>query len=382
MAVALADSVFLSVGPGEARPRVLAFLLLSFAPFIVVGRFIGPFIDGIRGGQRTVIFGVALMRAVCMIGMVTTIKSFSVFPVAFAALVLSKTYAISKSAVVPLIEPDDERLVEMNSRLGKIANLTGIVVGIPCYLLQMLSTSFVLYAGAVVFCLAAFQAWHLPRLHTVPAADARAEYDELHSAVVTHAANTMRFLRGASGFMGFHLAFWLRGEVAGTAWFAASLALGTLATLAANFAAPALRRRVRNDTMLMLSLVAVALAGIAAGLSGIFVTGILLTAVVNAAAALGRVAFEATVQGGAPDAEKGSAFARFETHNQLAWVAGGLVPVVLRLSGPAGSWCVGLLGAAGLAILLRDRRATASRAGRATARVPRPRSGSGDSPAT
>ena len=33
MAVALADSLFLSITPGEARGRVLLFLAVSFAPF-------------------------------------------------------------------------------------------------------------------------------------------------------------------------------------------------------------------------------------------------------------------------------------------------------------------------------------------------------------
>jgi hypothetical protein len=33
MAVALADSMFLSIKPDDARPKVILFLLLSFAPF-------------------------------------------------------------------------------------------------------------------------------------------------------------------------------------------------------------------------------------------------------------------------------------------------------------------------------------------------------------
>ena len=365
MAVALADSMFLSIGPNEARPRIFFFLLFSFAPFVLVARFIGPFINGIRGGQRTVMFGVALMRAVLMVGMVTSIKSFAVFPLAFGALVLSKTYSISKSAMVPLVERDEEKLVEANSRLAKVGGIIGFVIGVPAFVLQSISTTFTLYTGALVFLFAAWQAWHLPRTHGTPAEDQDLEYEELHSHRLLQAANTMRFLRAAVGFMFFHLAFWLRTEIAGTAWFAFAVGLGNLSILAANWAAPSLRARMRTESMLLLSLVMIAAAGIGAGVSGVFIAGILLTAVVNSAAAIGRVAFESTVQAGAPDADKVGAFARFETHNQLAWVAGGLVPVVLSFDGHVGSWTIGLLGAVGAVVLLRDRRASRSRAGRA-----------------
>lgn len=366
MAVALADSMFLSIGPNEARPRVLLFLLFSFAPFTVVARFIGPFISGVLGGQRTVMFGVALMRAVLMVGMVSTIKSLAVFPLAFGALVLSKTYSISKSAMVPLLERDETKLVEANSRLAKVGGIVGFVIGVPAFLLQLVSTSFTLYVGAAVFLLAAYQAWHLPRTHVTPAEDQDLEYRELHSHRVLQAANTMRFLRAAVGFMFFHLAFWLRDEIAGTAWFAFAVALGNMSILAANWVAPTLRNRMRTESMLLLSLVMIAVTGIAAGVSGAFIAGILLTAAVNSAAAIGRVAFEATVQAGAPDADKVGAFARFETHNQLAWVAGGIIPVVVSFDGHVGSWVIGLVGAVGGLVLLRDRRASRSRDGRAT----------------
>ena len=371
MAVALADSMFLSISPTDARPKVILFLLLSFAPFTVVARYIGPVIQRFSGGQRAVIFGVALIRAVLMIGMVNSIHSLALFPLAFGALVLSKTYSISKSAMVPQLVEGDERLVEANSNLAKVAGIIGFAVGVPAFALQAISVSVTLYAGTLVFVTAAVQAWHLPRTSSQGADDPVAEQQELHSPRVVHAANTMRFLRGAVGFMFFHLAFWLRSEIAGTAWFAFAVALGNMSILAANWTAPALRARLRTETMLTVSLAMVAVCGIAAGISGVFIAGVLLTAVVNAAAAIGRVAFEATVQSGASHADKVSAFARFETHNQLAWVAGGLVPVILRLNGHAGSWFVGVLGAVGMLVMLRDRGITGSRGAPATGRARR-----------
>ena len=368
MAVALADSMFLSISPTDARPKVILFLLLSFLPFTVVARYIGPVVGSFRGGQRAVLFGVAVMRAVLMIGMVTSIKSLALFPLAFGALVLSKTYSISKSATVPQVVSGDQALVEANSGLARSAGIIGFVVGVPAYLLQMVSTTVALYTGAAVFLVGAWQAWKLPGTEAVAEADPDLADAELHSAAIVRAATAMRVLRGVAGFMFFLLAFWLRGETAGTAWFGLAIAMGNMATLGANWVAPGIRARMSTESMLSGSLLVVAVAGIISGVSGVFIMGIILTSFVNAACAIGRVAFEATVQSGAPDASKTSAFARFETQNQLAWVAGGLVPVVLKLNGHSGSWVVGLAGAAGFAVMLRAR--LRSRDGRATGRGP------------
>jgi hypothetical protein len=187
----------------------------------------------------------------------------------------------------------------------------------------------------------------------------------------------MRVLRGIVGFMFFHLAFWLRREIAGTAWFGLAIGLSGLATLGANFAGPFLRKKMRVETMILLSLVSVGLVGIGTAWYGRITGGILLAAVVNAAAAIGRLAFEATVQSGAPDANRGRAFSRFETQNQMAWVAGGLVPVIFTPSGWLGFAVVGLIGVAGAIMYARSREmSTGFRGGRATNREHRSRLGS------
>ena len=142
--------------------------------------------------------------------------------------------------------------------------IVGFAIGVPAFLLQMISTSVTLYGGAVMFLLAAFQAWHLPKSKQKKSADAALEYDELHSGTVLRAAHTMRFLRGAVGFMFFHLAFWLRSEIAGTAWFAFAVALGNFSILAANWVAPWVREHMKTATMLTVSLAAVAVGGVAA----------------------------------------------------------------------------------------------------------------------
>ena len=61
-----------------------------------------------------------------------------------------------------------------------------------------------------------------------------------------------------------------------------------------------------------------------------------LAAVLNLMAALGRLNFESIVQRDAPGANRGRAFAVFETRFQLAWAVGAFVAVALQVSGTIG----------------------------------------------
>lgn len=374
MAIALADSLFLSISPDAARTKVIMFLAVSMAPFAVVAPLVGPFIDRMRGGQRAVVILVGVLRAVVLLAMAKYLDSLTLFPLAFAALILGKTYAIAKSALVPSIISDKEKLVASNSKLGQVAGITGFVMAIPAGGLQFISAQATLTLGALAYLAAALNAYRLPKVAIATEPAGRLETEELHSPNVVHAANAMRVLRGAVGFMFFHLAFWLRGEDAGTAWFGLAIGLSGLATLSANFVGPAIRDRMRESNMLMAALVSIAIVGFGATWYDRVVGGIVLAAVVNAAAAIGRLAFESTVQGGAPDANRGRAFARFETQNQMAWVFGGLIPVAISPSGPLGFAIVGVVGLVGAVAFVRSGGvAIPSRVARATNRVRRPR---------
>ncbi|MEI8286624.1 MAG: MFS transporter [Actinomycetes bacterium] len=374
MAIALADSLFLSISPDAARTKVILFLAVSIAPFAVVSPFVGPFVDRMKGGHRAVVILVGVLRAVVLIAMAWNLDSLTLFPLAFGALILGKTYAIAKSAIVPSIVKDEEKLVASNSKLGQVAGITGFVIAVPAGLLQLISSQATLIFGSLAFVAAALNAYRLPRMKSVQTIDVQLESEELHSISVVNAANAMRILRGIVGFMFFHLAFWLRGEDAGTAWFGFAVAMSGLATLAANFAGPTLRSKMRESIMLMTSLVVICVVAIFATWYDRVVGGILLAAVVNAAAAIGRLAFESTVQSGAPDANRGRAFAKFETQNQMAWVLGGLIPVAISPSGAVGFAIVAIVGVIGAVNYARsDKEIMRSRGVRAINRVHRPR---------
>jgi hypothetical protein len=348
MIVALANSLFFSISPSAARGRVLLFLIISFAPFLLIAPLIGPVIDRIAGGRRTVIQAVAAARVVLSLLMAMAIDNLALFPLVFAALVLQKTYLVSKQALVPSVVRSERDLVEANSKLGLIAGLTGFVAVIPAALLQLITGHGVLtliYAAAL-FGFALASATRLPADVVAAEPAEAAERIQLHSLGLQLAEVAMLFLRASVGFLFFLLAFWLRTKTAGAAWFGVAVALSALGTMAGNAIGPRVRRSISEETMLLGALGLSAVAGVVAALLGGVLAGVLLACVLNLSAALGRLAFESIVQRDAPQANRGRAFARFETRFQLGWAVAGLIPVVIDIPGAIGFLLVGVVCAA------------------------------------
>ncbi len=100
-AVSLAGSLFFSISPTAAKDKVLLYLLLTMAPFAVVAPALGPLIDRSRGARRAMVIASAVGRAVLCPFLARDIHSLLLFPEAFAMLVLSKVYLVTKGALVP-----------------------------------------------------------------------------------------------------------------------------------------------------------------------------------------------------------------------------------------------------------------------------------------
>ena len=208
MVVALADSFFFSVELNAARTQVLLFLAISFAPFLFVAPLIGPLIDRMAGGRRLVIQVVAVLRAVLLLLMAQDADGLELFPLVFASLVLQKTYAVSKSALVPSTVRSKTELVEANSKLGLLSGITGVVAVVPAgLLLTFVGSSAALVYGALLFAAAFVSARRLaPEVVAATAAD-EVEEIELHSPSLRVASIAMTVLRANVGFTFFHLAF-------------------------------------------------------------------------------------------------------------------------------------------------------------------------------
>ena len=328
LAVSLADSLFLSISPDAARSKVILFLAISLAPFAVLAPIIGPYIDRLPGGRRITVCLVGLMRAIVLIAMMKWLNSLALFPLAFLSLVLAKTYGVSRSAIMPTVVDGDEQLMAANGKLGRLTSVVGFLGGAPAVLLQLIDTRLSLGLSACAFACAGIAALALPQhIAAVPNMMQEIEKHELHEPEIRQAAFVMLLLRGTVGFMFFHLAFWLRDQKAGTAWFGLAVAVCSLSSFAANAIGPLLRRRIHEQRMLKLCVASVC---------------IILAGVVNGVGSIGRLAFESTVQSKAPDVNRARTFVRYETRNQIAWVVAGLLAVIATPPGAVGFLIVGV----------------------------------------
>lgn len=382
VALVLAGSLFFSLDPSGARWRIALYLLFTMAPFALVGPLIGPAMDRMAGGRRVMLIGSAVGRALVAFLMVSSAGSDSLllFPQAFVMLVLAKSYAVAKAAIVPTVVIGDHALVEANSKLQLLSGVAAFGAGLPgAFLLWVLSPGAVAFVCALVFVAASVAALRVPVTTVAAEPEDEAERAELRSAGVLSAASAMGTLRWVVGFVTFLLAFALRGEettaqlgaVTGRSlaepgrpvsaadvvpasappvWhFGVVVALTGIGGLVGAGIAPMVRRRVAEEYLLLAAVVLACLAGLA----GLLLDGLtgqaLMALLVAIAASSGKQAFDAVVQRDAPDANRGRSFARFESRFQVIWVLGAAVPVVIAMSTQLGGAIVAALAAAAAA---------------------------------
>ena len=342
--MALAGSLFFSISPNAARGKVTLSLVLTMAPFAVVAPFLGPMIDRSGRGRRLMVVGACLGRAVTAYMMARVIHDLLLFPAAFATLVLSKGYAVAKTALVPAAVRDDDELVEANAKLSIVGVLAGFAAALPGVIALKVDARWALYLAVVVFAVAAGAGVRLedvrkgegaaaasPRQAVPPPAAAGAARSRgvVQDRGISAAAVAMALLRAILGFLTFLIAFAFRRLDAPSWWFGVALASSYAGSLTSSVVAPRLRRLVREETLIGACLVVVAATCVVVGrLDGALWVSAVATAV-GLSAGIAKLAFDALVQRDAPPELHGRSFARFEAGFQVAWVAGALLPVVV-----------------------------------------------------
>ena len=420
IAIALAGSLFFNLDPAAARPKVALYLIVTMAPFALVGPLIGPLVDRSRGGRRGMIIGAGVARAVLALLMVRHLSSLLLFPEAFGALVAGKTYHVAKSAVVPGLVREQSDLVEANSKLMLLSGLGGAIAAGPGLLLSLISSRWVLVLASVVFVLMTFPAARLPRQAIRPPrlphregdqpgghrlgvdrprrgvewqaemgrpwdssydqplgdpydAGDRDPYDPgyrepydpgygdpygqgadpgagrgpppayweggaadqggaaepaARRGAMLLAGSAMGVVRAMTGFTLFLIAFWLRGDDAAPWWFGFMFTASALGQLAGAVLAPPLRRRVREEVLLVGALGLAAAGSFYVVTAGDRVSVLGLAVVIGFMASMTKLCFDAIVQRDELPEDQGRSFARFETRFQLMWVIGALLPVI------------------------------------------------------
>jgi hypothetical protein len=368
--VALAGTLFFSISPDAARGKVLAYLLLTMAPFAVVAPALGPLLDRGRRVRRTLVAASGALRAALCLAMAGAVHSLLLFPEAFAILVASKLYLVAKSSLVPSTVRTKAALVRANARLSLLGALAGFAAGgLGAALLKIpgLGAPVVLRVDAAVYAagtLAATRLDRVPELASPGSAPRRAKTAIAASAPLTVvAATAMAVLRGSVGFLTFLFAFALRREHASVLWYGVVLVASVLGSLLATQIAPRLRRAVGEEQLILTALVLLTIAGAGVAATGGYLADAGLAGAAGLAASGAKIAFDALVQRDAPELVQGRAFARFETRFQLAWVVGAVIPVLAALPTRPGALVVSLAAAVAAASFAAGRRALAHHAG-------------------
>ena len=371
--IALAKTLFF-VSPNEARGKVILYLILTLAPFAVVSPFIGPLIDRFKDQRRWVVVATAAMRAVLCLLMAQDVKSLRLFPEAFVALVLSKSYAVARSSLVPTVVSDQRELVRANSRLSLIGGLAGFAIALPAGILSSiphLGAPWVLGLGFFVFAASAVAATRIQTLADLPdgmvrSPDGRLSLPAGESSGSRPAAGTaspkagansnparrrplfatnhhpltllrlatvaMSVQRGLVGMVTFLVAFTLKREGGSTGWLGLMGAAGLGGGLVGAALAPKLRARISEERILVATLFFVGISTALATVRSNRPWAAWVAFSIGLAAGVSRLAFDSLVQRDSGDHERGAMFARYETRFQLAWVLGALIPVVFPIS--------------------------------------------------
>ncbi len=362
--VSLAGSLFFSVSPTEAKSRVLLYLLITIAPFAVVSPVLGPLIDRSTHGRRVLVALSAGARTLLCWSMSQHLNSLWLYPEAFLVLISSKFYVVTRGALVPEMarsqqfhehagdvggagwpvndRPQSGGFAGFNAQLTLLGTLAGLIVGsVGAGVLKGLGAPSVLVMAAVVFAAATIASLRLPR----PARVSRV--DPLHMSQDerdVHALNPLgdtevawgllaaSLQRFSVGFATFLLAFGLRRAHAGLGWFAVALVLSAVGALAGLGLVTRVRERVRESTLLGLSLLGTALGAIAASFAPSLLAQTIFAGWIGLWAAVAQPSFDAITQRLVAPGAQGRTFARFAVRQQLGWVVGALVPVGISLS--------------------------------------------------
>jgi hypothetical protein len=349
--VALAGSVFVSVSLHAARGRTALGLLCTVLPFAVVGPFVGPAIDRIKGGRKFIVFMAALGRMAACLMMAAWIHSLLLFPAAFLSLVCSKTHTVARASLVPGVVQGERDLVRANSKLavgGSVA--TSVAAGVAALIYRVLGSHVLLDVDVLVFAATGGLSLYLltgarepvipaapdgPPAGSQPVVGRRRRPRPVIPIELALAQVAMAGMRAAAGFLTALVVFAFRRQGAPVIWYG----LVAVASVGGNFGgallAPAMRARLSEKRLVGGAALLIGLTAVVAtnmGADHRRPAALLLALVVGLAASVAKAAFDAIVQRETLDSDRSRLFARFETLFQLVWVIGALIPTLIDTS--------------------------------------------------
>ncbi|WP_245713592.1 MFS transporter [Nocardia vaccinii] len=356
IAVSLANTLFFAAQTAESKGKVALYLLITIAPFAVIAPLIGPMLDRLQRGRRLALSGSFAVRAVVAIVLIFNFNGWALYPLALVMMILSKSFAVLKSAVTPRVLPPDIDLVRTNSRLtvfglvggtlgaGGLAGAVAAVAGSPGALVFA-----ALIAAAGTYLSLRIPSWVEVTEGEVPATLGYHRDSEildkdgaspikpskrrqpLGRSVVTGLWGNSA-IRVLTGFLTFYVAFVAKSTEHRPVQQAAMLGAVGAAAAIGNFAGNATGARMKLGRPALIVLVCTAactIVAVVAALTDNLLGAALATLVGACASALAKVSLDASIQDDLPPESIASGFGRSETVLQLSWVVGGAGGVLL-----------------------------------------------------
>jgi MFS family permease len=382
--ISLAGSLFFSISPKAAESKVFFYLLFTLAPFAIVSPLLGPLIDKSRNARRAMAVISAVARAALCPFMAANIHSVLLFPLAFLVLVFSKLYLVTRGALVPEIaagmapnaEGEKGTYATLNARLTLLGTVAGFVISVPgVIILKTAGASGVLIFDSLVFLAAAVAATRLPSFSTAREIGSRERANDFGNEVddgrnpdlvalqpVAHpevllGLSAMSIIRGLQGFQIFLLAFGLRRLKVGLYFYGLALGASGIGAMVGLALVGRLRGRMTEQQILLSSLWVIAASSAGIAFWGALWAQVLLAFMVGLAGACAQPSFDAMTQRYIPAAAQGRAFARFATRQQLIWVVGSIIPVVVHFKLPQGNAVMAVIAGLGGLSYVTGRRA-------------------------
>lgn len=336
--LSLANTLFFQVPSTQARDNVALYLLITLAPFAVIGPLLGAlfvrFPAAYRGGMAVSAIGRAgVALAMVLVG----VRTLWLFPLAFLLLVFSRFHGISRSSLLPTVLDRPVELVSANARIARIGVLAGAVAVPLGALANLIDTRVGLLLASVVFGLSLAAAVQVP---TAPGSGHPASLRPEAGASTPRRSipRSVRLARLATagvrllnGFLLLIVAFEFRDVDAGFLDFGFLLGAAGLGFFLAAFVSPWLEHRLREEPMVVAALaVEAAAAFIAAQAFGLPAAGA-LAAAAGFAWGTAKFGFDGLLQATVDPGIRAVTFTSSETFFQLVWVLGAIVPTVVSI---------------------------------------------------
>jgi len=354
VALALAGSLFFSVPTTDARRNVVLYLLITLAPFALIGPFLGRVYERFPSAYRGGLVISSGLRIPIVVAMILRPEPLVLFPLAFMLLVLSRFHGISRSSLLPVVLATPRDLIAANAQLARIGVLASAVVA-PLGALGIWITD---ERAALILACALF-VWSTVSATGLPALDPSAvaslagtvEPGEHPRSTTPRPVRLARFatagVRFLNGYLLLLVAFAFRTDTdANVLDFSALLGAAGLGYFIAALATPVLDRYISEEPMVVAGLAVEAGAAFIAAQQFGLPAAAALAAAAGFAWGTAKFGFDGLLQATMPAGSRGRAFTNSETFFQFAWVVGALIPIVPVMPVELGLIVAGLMALA------------------------------------